>query len=1101
MTPSPSSASRSAADTAAAHAPSNPSTQSAPQPRELVRSVVIAASAGTGKTYQLSLRFIALMALGVPPLQMIALTFTRKAAGEFLDRILRRLAEGAASEEGAARLAADIRRCWQGNAAEGVPALCPGADEARHPLTRARFRELLLLFIERFSEQHLTTIDSFFNRLVGLSGLELGLRGSVDMISDAKLERARTEAIRDLMAFVSLSREGEKLGEQLQDILGSGGTPLTDSLRKLVNDFGQLYNHAQRAELWKSWKNAFRIPDYRHLPELCDADIDAACAEVEELAARSRDDAKLIEKATKICLKYLESLREGELPKSDPGCGKPKITEHTPDTRRMCDIALRMKREFLKRVLGRAQRKGLALYQLLGLYNELYTKRAISLGQLSFNDNATLARRALAEGGSDVPTRLAFRLDGELTHWLLDEFQDTSHEQWQVLSLLLDEIIAETGSNSEHLAERSLFIVGDIKQGIYSWRGAYDRIFKNLLSPGAPLTRMNMNKSYRSSQVVLDFVNRVFDFSGPDEKHVSARKLSGYVCVSRFGEESTGKKKVPRGDAADAIAAILRDLPFKEREMSVCILLNTNDDIRDLSARLRRLCPDLPIRAVNKIQVTTDSPVGQTLLSFFRWLQHPRNPHHVAIVKNSPLAPALDGAEGSWQSWRRRLEQAGYAAVMERLRRCLEEARCDGRPVLNDFMRHRLNIWVSQAYTFDLSGGTLDDWIDTMSTLGLNENPPKSCIHLMTVNTSKGLEYDVVILPMLEVQKHANKVSYLCRTDAQGDIAGIFTPVGEKKINDHVDELRGDYAANESEAEEQESHKLYVALTRAARANYILIPRMAKPGMKYNGSRILDAIGADGSDDDYEEGDPHWYDELPPRAEEEKAAAAPPQLGAASPRRRRCSPSESCTDEEEMLAAGGGDAEAGDAEAGEAGDRVGTASTSPSGAAPRRFGLPSPERRAEAMAFGTEVHALLETIEWLDEDNPPAWYTSPKTPAEKLASRALHDDALRRFFVRSDGAEACNEQPLEAVSDREWTSAVIDRLLLYPNERRAEILDYKTTRRRCDLGTHYLPQMQAYRRLVARATGFDEAHIGVTLVQLSLEGDLQLHRYSEEELR
>ena len=830
MTPPPSSASRSAAATAAAPAPSDASTQSVPQPRELVRSVVIAASAGTGKTYQLSLRFIALMALGVPPLQMIALTFTRKAAGEFLDRILRRLAEGAASEEGAARLAADIRHCWQGNAAEGVPALCPGADEARHPLTRARFRELLLLFIERFSEQHLTTIDSFFNRLVGLSGLELGLRGSVDMISDAKLERARTEAIRDLMAFVSLSREGEKLGEQLQDILGSGGTPLTDSLRKLVNDFGQLYNHAQRAELWKSWKNAFRIPDNRHLPELCDADIDAACAEVEELAARSRDDAKLIEKATKICLKYLESLREGELPKSDPGCGKPKITEHTPDTRRMCDIALRMKREFLKRVLGRAQRKGLALYQLLGLYNELYTKRAISLGQLSFNDNATLARRALAEGGSDVPTRLAFRLDGELTHWLLDEFQDTSHEQWQVLSLLLDEIIAETGSNSEHLAERSLFIVGDIKQGIYSWRGAYDRIFKNLLSPGAPLTRMNMNKSYRSSQVVLDFVNRVFDFSGPDEKHVSARKLSGYVRVSRFGEESTGKKKVPRGDAADAIAAILRDLPFKEREMSVCILLNTNDDIRDLTARLRRLCPDLPIRAVNKIQVTTDSPVGQTLLSFFRWLQHPRNPHHVAIVKNSPLAPALDGAEGSWQSWRRRLEQAGYAAVMERLRRCLEEARCDGHPVLNDFMRHRLGIWVSQAYTFDLSGGTLDDWIDTMSTLGLNENPPKSCIHLMTVNTSKGLEYDVVILPMLEVQKHANKVSYLCRTDAQGDIAGIFTPVGEKKINDHVDELRGDYAANESEAEEQESHKLYVALTRAARANYILIPRMAKPG-------------------------------------------------------------------------------------------------------------------------------------------------------------------------------------------------------------------------------------------------------------------------------
>ena len=74
-----------------------------------VTGTLISASAGTGKTYQLALRFVALLCLGVDAASIVALTFTRKAAGEFRDRILSRLAEGAESPDKANALAEAVR--------------------------------------------------------------------------------------------------------------------------------------------------------------------------------------------------------------------------------------------------------------------------------------------------------------------------------------------------------------------------------------------------------------------------------------------------------------------------------------------------------------------------------------------------------------------------------------------------------------------------------------------------------------------------------------------------------------------------------------------------------------------------------------------------------------------------------------------------------------------------------------------------------------------------------------------------------------------------------------------------------------------------------
>ena len=105
-------------------------------------SLMIRASAGTGKTYQLAHRFLALLALGEDPSRIIALTFTRKAAGEFADRILGNLAKGAASADGAADLAGRLHLALRGDPANAQPPMIDPEDEFP-VMDQARFRELL----------------------------------------------------------------------------------------------------------------------------------------------------------------------------------------------------------------------------------------------------------------------------------------------------------------------------------------------------------------------------------------------------------------------------------------------------------------------------------------------------------------------------------------------------------------------------------------------------------------------------------------------------------------------------------------------------------------------------------------------------------------------------------------------------------------------------------------------------------------------------------------------------------------------------------------------------------------------------------------------
>ena len=141
--------------------------------------VMILASAGSGKTYALTNRFVQLLAAGAAPERIVALTFTRKAAGEFFDEILHKLAQAAGNEASAHALAVAIETPRLGS---------------------ADFRQMLRAVVEAMPRLNLGTLDGFFARIVRSFPLELGLGGDFTLLQESAVRREQRRVQQQLFA-------------------------------------------------------------------------------------------------------------------------------------------------------------------------------------------------------------------------------------------------------------------------------------------------------------------------------------------------------------------------------------------------------------------------------------------------------------------------------------------------------------------------------------------------------------------------------------------------------------------------------------------------------------------------------------------------------------------------------------------------------------------------------------------------------------------------------------------------------------------------------------------------------------------------------------
>ncbi|MFT0859321.1 double-strand break repair helicase AddA [Ancylobacter sp. G4_0304] len=469
-------------------------------------SVWVSANAGSGKTHVLARRVIRLLMRGVQPGRILCLTYTKAAAANMANRVLGELRKWARLDDEALDRAID--------AADG-PCL-PGPREARRDHARRLFAQAL----ETPGGLKIQTIHAFCGALLHAFPFEAGVPAGFRPLEEA----ARLELIARARAEIVLEAAREPEGElaralsRLVDELSDG--VLSDLIAALIADPAALAASAQdmaerlgletletAAGIEREVLDGALIAPgaWRGMGE---ALVAAGGRAAERGAALLRAAAAPPEEAAALYLSVF--IKDDGMPYADSSMGKADIRAAFPLLLSERDrLALLAQRLAAARVLERS----LAAQTLGRRALERYEAMKAARGALDFADLVNAARRLL---GSGAASWVHYKLDQGIDHVLLDEAQDTSPEQWEVIRPLVAEFFAGEGARP---GRRTLFVVGDEKQSIFSFQGAdpgrFDAVRREWLELAPPehFRHIELQHSFRSAPGILEAVDTVFTAS------------------------------------------------------------------------------------------------------------------------------------------------------------------------------------------------------------------------------------------------------------------------------------------------------------------------------------------------------------------------------------------------------------------------------------------------------------------------------------------------------------------------------------------------------------------------------------------------------------
>ena len=760
---------------------------------------IVSASAGSGKTYRLTSRYIALLAEGVAPGRILAITFTRKAAGEILQRILERLAEGALDEAKARELASATER----------------------PITTERCAEMLSGVIGALSQARVMTIDALLSRLCISAGLNLRQPPGWRTMGETE----QKQLVADSLDRALENASPEDLSTLLMQLRGDDSS--ADPRDGVVREIEPAVNAARGAGMSREpWLTEFGNARPRDPSELA-----------RELAGLP---LPLTKKGTPIHHwlnardKILAALRDHDLrdlygetlvSAALAAGGKYSIHEIDSDWRRTlqaigrASAALEFKR--LAMVNG-------ALRDLAERFEEARSTLRRERGVLMFED---LGSELFSLPDVNL-LDLLLRLDSVIDHAMLDEFQDTSLTQFGLLRPMLDELV----SGRE---DRSVQIVGDPKQSLYGWRHAAPALLEATRSIWPHLADESLLRNWRSSPVVIEAVNTVFGalttsqvmrmipeaeeasdaWSRRFDTHIAAKaSLPGLarLVVCPKGENN---KQVCNEAAAERAAQIVRDAPGA----SVGILVRTGKRIPELIYLLRAIGVEASQEGGAPLTVSEPVSVLVSLLTVAHSATDTMSARHVA---QSPLGPivGLRDAKNTSQvrevsaTQRRRFADLGPGAYLRAITVALSGSLTSGE-------LERMRSAVELAERFEAEGGSTPGELATALDGTKIEAPVRAGVRVMTIHKSKGLEFDAVILPELDFSFKGRAPKIVTdRPEPLGEITTITKYASDKLCAWH-DRLREATMRFTSRVVEENLCVLYVAMTRARLSLDLIVPQ------------------------------------------------------------------------------------------------------------------------------------------------------------------------------------------------------------------------------------------------------------------------------------
>ncbi|OAI53000.1 hypothetical protein AYO47_05775 [Planctomyces sp. SCGC AG-212-M04] len=1034
-------------------------------PRLLIR-----ASAGTGKTFQLSNRYLSLLRK-CPAERILAVTFTRKAAGEILERILLRLAGAVLGETKRRELSQFL-----------------GGEE----LTAAECDRLLASTVRQLHRVKVSTLDSFFSRLATSIPLEIGLPPRWS-IADEHLSRGMMlQAVDDILRETS-----EISARRIVHLLAKGVVPR--SIGSLLNSTVQTHYDVYRLTEAEAWR---RIQPPLPLSSEAQEEL---LAELEEFEEGGKSLQTAIRKDV---AKWRNQDWDGFLTNGPAKCLMDGKTEYNrkelPD--RIIALYRRLIHHCQAILLKIWADQIAAVHELLTSFDAARRKLVAESGSLRFDDIAV----ALAERMREVDARsLVHRLDGEIDHLLLDEFQDTSLLQWDVLHPFVEAI--------ERRRETSFFCVGDVKQAIYGWRGGVAALFDKVQRQVPGIRSGALNESRRSAPAIMSAVNRVFQnldlhpnlgdlvddvrewqasfpehstFKTGEPGYVRLETAEAALPDQRPGLE--GKRDRCIGRSVDIVAELISNRPG----LTIGVLTRKNEMI----GRVIHALGERGIAASEEggVRLATSAAV-QLIQSVLRFADHPGDSIATWHIGHSPLGKLLaiqpkmevPEAEAASLAIREELAVQGYERAVERWSRAIEPL-CSAR----DWSRLRRLCALASEYdaAASLRPSEFANRIDEERV----EEASASNVRVMTIHKSKGLEFDVVVLPDLDVDlSDTPKVCVGCPEPAERpDTVLLYRNGVLQKLL--PPELKGALEQQRRADVHEALCCLYVAMTRAVHALHLVIaPQEPTKGGETTHLRtaagLLRATLSLRPDLPaetvlYEFGNARWYEELPPAKPEEVRPASPharssgmialkSRAGGRGRGREATSPSQS-----------------------KGGQRL---------AAAKLLSLDA----GLGMERGTLWHLWCQELRWLDDVSLDAAHLAAiGQPHCRQGSRlqdeiaafrsALEKTAVRSLFERGSVArsrpdlgadlmvDCLSESGFSMLLDGRWLTGSVDRLVLYRRAGKivgADVIDFKTDQagEATPLRGAYREQIRQYAVAVARVYGIDANSICSKLVWLT----------------
>ncbi len=509
-------------------------------------TLIYLASAGSGKTRKISMRFLELSREN-PLNSIIAITFTKKAASEMRERVIEILKKIILDDENL-ELSKELK------------------------INRKKAFEVLKRIIENYSEFQITTIDSFMNKIFKAFSVEFGIspdyeitfdrdeifETSLNELLETKDEKLKKSVLEYLKALLNI----KKGGFDPVKILKNG---LKDFDRwEIKSKFGDDFNISETIggdEINKALQSSIlkMYPDYREFVRDI-TDLEGILKELfEKLKYRvkiyndmdlvKKNLIKWIEKDFTVLDKTLDK-KSSFLHKEAEEFFKKGKKEKAEDFENFQKLFNTFTFLFKKNLLLKKFMEGYHSYLILRELEKFENDIKRELNVVDGDSIVEKVKNKLSEFPENNGVTYAFiKLGDKINNYLIDEFQDTSIPQWKAMELLLEEARSSGGS---------LFVVGDKKQAIYGWREGDYRVFDKVDGK-----KVNLSNNYRSKKEIVEFNNKIFlnlkrwaednkesgSFIGEldkvysDVKQNIFKKESGFVSVKIYEVNKKNKEK------------------------------------------------------------------------------------------------------------------------------------------------------------------------------------------------------------------------------------------------------------------------------------------------------------------------------------------------------------------------------------------------------------------------------------------------------------------------------------------------------------------------------------------------------------------------------